>query len=77
MLIEKSIHPFYTGKGRTFYNAECVCVSYHKAREVGSGEALQGEGIHELRGSRGWGWKELGGTGSCWQELGEAGRGWG
>ena len=50
MLIEKSIHPFYTGKGRTFYNAECVCVSYHKAREVGSVEALQGEGVRV----RGW-----------------------
>ena len=32
-------------------------MSYHKAREVGSGEALQGKGIHEIRGSRGWGWK--------------------
>ena len=51
-------------------------MSYHKAREVGSGEALQGEGIHEIRGSRGWGWEDLGGIGSCWQELGEAGRGW-
>ena len=52
-------------------------MSYHKAREVGSGEALQGEGIHEIRDSRGLGWEELGGTGSYWQGVTEAGRGWG
>ena len=49
-------------------------MSYHKAREVGSGEALQGKGIHEIRGSRGWGWEGLGGAGRSWQGLGVPGR---
>ena len=45
---------------------QSVCVSYHKAREVGSGEALQGEGIHKIRNSRGWGVR-LEGVGRDWE----------
>ena len=65
MLIEKKYSPIFHRQRQNFLQCR-VCVSYHKAREVGSGEALQGEGIHEIRGLRGWGWEELGGTESCW-----------
>ena len=47
-------------------------MSYHKAREVGSGEALQGKGMHEIKGSRGL---VLGGAGRDWELLAGTERG--
>jgi hypothetical protein len=69
MLIEKRYSPIFLQAEAELSTMQSVCVSYHKAREVGNGEALQGEGIHEIRGSRGCGWEELGRTGRGWQEL--------
>ena len=68
MLIEKSIHPFYTGKGRTFYNAECVCLITRPGKlEVGKhcrGRAYMNSGV------------QGDGAGRSWEGLGVAGRNW-
>mgnify|MGYP007015935644 CR=1 FL=1 len=62
MLIEKKYSPIFQRQRQNFLQCR-VCVSYHKAREVGSGEALQGEGIHEMK----WSWEVRGVAGRNWE----------